>query len=95
MQDIRDWAGSDGPMKPRPIHAIAAEIKADWGRIDGAAAPYLAAMEKLTDIRDDYEHETAVEIVVRFLSVANTWRGETARRVKAELGDMLETQGNI
>lgn len=78
----------------RPIYAIAAEIKADWGsRIDGAAAPYLAAMQKIEDIHDDYGHETAVEIVVRFLSVANTWRGETARRIKAELDALLETQG--
>ena len=80
-------------MKPRPIHVIAAEIKTDWGTgINGAAAPYLAAMETIKDIGDDYGHETAAEVVVRFLSVANTWRGETARRVKVELDDMLKTQ---
>jgi hypothetical protein len=82
-------------MQPRPIHEIAAEIRADWGsRINGGAARYLAAMERLRDIRDSYGHETAVEIVVRFLSVANTWRGETARKIKAELDTMLRTQGS-
>jgi hypothetical protein len=82
-------------MKTRPLSEIAAEIRADWGpRINSAAAPYVAAMEKLKRIEDDYGHETAVEIVVRFLSVANTWRGKTARRVKAELNAMLKTQGD-
>jgi hypothetical protein len=81
-------------LQTRPLSEIAAEIRADWGaKIDHAAAPYLAAMEKPNSIEDDYGHETAAEIVVRFLSVANTWRGEAARRVKAELNIMLEAHG--
>jgi hypothetical protein len=81
-------------MITRPITEIASDIRADWGnRIDPAAAPYVAAMDKLADIDDDYVGETAVEIVARFLSVANTWRGETARRIKGELNAMLESHG--
>ncbi|MCB2114137.1 MAG: hypothetical protein KDD85_11400 [Parvularculaceae bacterium] len=77
-------------MQTRSIREIAAEIKSDWGdRIDNAAIPYVSAMERIEDIRDAYGHDSASEVVVRFLSVANTWRGETARRVKAELKAML------
>lgn len=77
-------------MQSRPIHRIAADIKADWSRINGPAAEYLAAMEKLDRMGDNYGQETAVEIVVRFLSDANRWRGETARRIKSELDAMLK-----
>lgn len=77
-------------MSLRPIYEIAGEIRAHWERIDTAAAGYLAAMEKLNNISDDYGQDTAKEVVIRFLSVANTWHGETARRIKAELNDMLK-----
>lgn len=77
-------------MQTRLIREIAAEIESDWGdRIDNAARPYVSAMQRIEDICDDYESETAIEIVARFLSSAATWRGETARRVKAELNAML------
>lgn len=77
-------------MQIRSIHEIAAEIRSNWGdRIDNAAIPYVSAMERIEDIRDAYGHDSAAELVVRFLSVANTWRGETARSVKAELKAML------
>lgn len=46
-------------------------------------------MSTLEDISDDYGLDTAHTIVAYFLANANTWRGDTARRVKAELKAML------
>jgi hypothetical protein len=42
-------------------------------------------MATLRSINDDYGCDSAHSIVIYFLSNATTWRGETARRVKAEL----------
>jgi hypothetical protein len=42
-------------------------------------------MATLHSINDNYGYDTAHTIVIYFLSNATTWRGETARRVKAEL----------
>jgi hypothetical protein len=77
-------------MGARLLSVIAAEIRADWVKIDSAAAPYVKAMGQLSTLKDDYGNDSAIETVTRFLSVANSWRGETARRVKAELGAMLK-----
>ncbi len=69
----------------RLICEIAAEIRADWDRINGSASAYLDAMDRITRIDDDYGLDSAREVVLRFLSVANTWKGPTARTIKAEL----------
>lgn len=78
----------------RPLHAIAREIRADWRRKDGTSAvyfgavPYLDAMRSLDSIDDMYGYDDARSVVLYFLANANAWRGETARRVKAELKRM-------
>jgi len=74
----------------RSIAAIAREIRADWRPVNFAAAPYLDAMADLDAITDDYGADTGVMIVAYFLSNASSWRGETARRVKAELKSALK-----
>lgn len=70
---------------PRPIHEIAADIKKDWKKVYFGAVPYLDAMFSLDKITDAYGCDSGKEIVVYFLSNANTYRGETAKRLKAEL----------
>lgn len=55
----------------------------------GAAWPYLRAMHSLNTLSDNYGLDNAKSIVRYFLANAGTWRGETARRVKKELNDML------
>ncbi len=75
----------------RPLYEIAAEIRADWRPVYFGAVPYLAAMRDLDTIRDGYGYDTAEEIVLYFLSNAATWKGETARRVKAELKALVKT----
>ena len=70
----------------RPLHVIADEIGKDWqSSARWAAQPYIDAMRHLNDITDRYGLEDAIMIVCYFLNNATTWRGETARRIKAEL----------
>jgi len=76
-------------IQPRPLYGIAAEIKRDWKRPYFGAVPYIGAMESLADITDSYGCDAADSVVRYFLANAGTWRGETARRVKAELKGML------
>lgn len=79
------------PSGPRPLHVIASEIDSDWGiKVNYAARPYLDAMGELNKITDQYYADSAASIVRYFLANAGTWRGETARRVKAELKTMVE-----
>jgi hypothetical protein len=73
------------PTATRPLYEIAAEIKADWKKVYFGAVPYLDALADLDKITDRYGMDDAHSIVLYFLSNATTWRGETARRVKAEL----------
>ena len=74
----------------RPIHEIAREIRADWKNIYFGAKPYLDAMGSLESIDDSYGLDSADTIVRYFIANAGTWRGETARRVKAELRSLLK-----
>jgi hypothetical protein len=69
----------------RPLREIAAEIKANWPKPYFGAVPYLEAMSELDQITDKYYDDSALEIVLYFLSNATTWRGEKARAIKKEL----------
>jgi hypothetical protein len=69
----------------RPLYTIAREISQDWTKPYFGAVPYLQAMATLDSVEDDYIHDSGKSIVLYFLSNATTWKGETARRVKAEL----------
>jgi len=78
-------------MKHRPLYEIAAEISNDWkGKVYFGARPYLSAMSTLDSIEDNYVYDSGKSIVLYFLGNATTWRGETARRIKAELKDMIK-----
>ena len=78
----------------RSLSVIASEIRKDWkatakdGRVYFGAVPYLDAMSSLNSINDRYGMDSAKSIVLYFLSNAGTWKGETAKRVKAELKAM-------
>lgn len=74
----------------RNLSTIAHEIQSDWQRPYFGAVPYLAAMRKLESMSDKYGYDSARSVVVYFLSNATTWKGETARRIKKELKDMLK-----
>ena len=72
----------------RPIHTIASEILQDWKRPYFGAVPYLAAMQSLDTIDDDYGYDDARSIILYFMANATTWRGAKAREIKAELKAM-------
>ena len=74
----------------RPLFIIAREIRKDWEDVYFGAKPYLDAMETIVSVNDMYFMDPGWEIVARFLSNARNWKGETAKRIKAELKAMLK-----
>ena len=72
-------------MTNRPIYAIAADIKRSWPKVSPYAKPYLDAMLSLGTIHDAYYMDSGKSIVLYFLANASTFRGEDAKRLKAEL----------
>lgn len=74
----------------RPLYRIADEIRKDWKKVYFGAVPYLDAMGSLDGISDRYIYDDGASIVAYFLANASTWKGETAKRVKAELNKMLK-----
>jgi hypothetical protein len=73
----------------RPLHTIAGEIAADWKKPYFGAVPYIRAMRELSSIEQPFYYDSGESIVRYFLANAATWRGETAKRIKAELKAML------
>lgn len=73
---------------PRPLHAIAAEIRQTWPNVYFGATPYLDAMGALTTMADSFILDSAQSIISYFLANASGWRGADARRIKAELKAM-------
>lgn len=73
----------------RTLREIAVEIEQDWEKPFFGALPYINAMKHLNTIDDKYGLDDGESVVLYFLSNARTWRGETARRVKAELRAMF------
>ena len=73
----------------RGLHEIAREIRQDWKNVSYYAQPYLAAMGYLGSMDDKYYNDSGESVVLYFLSNASSWRGETAKRIKAELKAML------
>ena len=69
----------------RPISEIAREISREWKNPYFGAVPYLDALHSLENISDNYYADSGKSVVLYFLSNATTWRGEAARRIKAEL----------
>ena len=73
----------------RPLHVIAREIARIWGQqgtgVNFGAKPYLDALATLDNIYQNYGYDTAYDMVIYFLANANSFRGEDAKRLKAEL----------
>jgi hypothetical protein len=78
----------ENPSATRSLSTIASEIRRDWTKVNFAAKPYLSAMAGLDTITDSYGYDDARSIVLYFLSNASSWRGENAKRIKAELKAM-------
>lgn len=76
-------------MATRTLQDIAREIRGDWKSPYFGAVPYLDALSGLQSVNDRYGFDSGRDIVLYFLSNATAWRGDTARRVKAELKAMI------
>ena len=72
-------------MTPRPLYEIARDIRKGWAKPYFGAVPYLDAMGALNKITDYYGCDPGKEIVLYFLANAQTWRGNNAKTIKAEL----------
>ncbi len=77
--------------KVRTLREIARDIEQHWSPVWFGAVPYLEAMKQLDSIHEDYYADSAESVVLYFLSNAQTWKGEHARRIKAELRAILKT----
>lgn len=77
-------------IEVRPLYEIAFEIKSNWESWRKSyARDYLEAMSELNSIEDNYFFDSAKSIVLYFLANAQSWRGDVARRIKAELKAMV------
>ena len=76
-------------IQRRNLNTIANEIRNDWKKVSPYAEPYLAAMSQLESINEKYYLDDASSVVLYFLANAGGWRGETARRIKKELKEMV------
>lgn len=74
----------------RPLFEIAEEISSDWKRPFYGAKPYLDAMHTLVDLHSRYGADDAKGIILYFLSNSGSWKGPTAKRIKAELKAILK-----
>jgi hypothetical protein len=74
----------------RPLSQIAKEIKSDWKKVYFGAVPYLDAMHTLRTINDNFFYDSGKSVVLYFLANAQTWKGETARRIKKELNQLCK-----
>lgn len=75
---------------PRLLSDIAWEIIRLWANPKFSAVPYLRAMTRLNGMDDRDGADDARGIVRYFLGNAAGWRGDDARRIKAELREMLK-----
>jgi hypothetical protein len=74
-----------GTTMSRPIHEIAYEIRRVWKNPYFGAVPYLDAMCGLSSISDKCGFDDARSIILYFLSNARGFKGDDAKRIKAEL----------
>ena len=84
----------------RTFSDIAAEVPNLWKAKYGkdlpwslkCALPYLQAMLACdtTDKNAQYYAETVESVVIYFLANITNWRGEDAKRIKAELKEMIK-----
>ena len=73
----------------RPISQIARDISIDWQNVKYSAKPYLDALSQLHDVNDKFGYDDAKSLILYFLSNASSYRGENAKKYKAELKQLI------
>jgi hypothetical protein len=76
----------------RPVYEIAREIRSNWKPVYFGAKPYLEAMFELENVNDRVGADSGAMIIRYFLANAGKWRGDVAKRVKAELNQMVKSK---
>lgn len=74
----------------RALSVIAEDIRTNWPKLSPYAKPFVDAMAELENISSDYGCESGKDMVLYFLANAQSWRGNDARRVKAELKALIK-----
>lgn len=76
----------------RSLNEIAREIHGECSTKDWYiyAEAYVVPMMSLNSISDNYYDDSAESVVRYALSNLSSWRGDNARRIKAELNAMLK-----
>ena len=72
-------------LKTMTLPQIAREIRTYWSVINYAAQPYLAAMACISTVDDNYGCDSGRSIVAYALNNMQSFRGEIAKLIKAEL----------
>lgn len=72
-------------LKTMGLNEIALVVYKNWPNVNYAAKPYLEAMSCLHNITDKFYADSGYSVVAYFLTNAASFRGETAKLVKAEL----------
>jgi hypothetical protein len=89
QQEIEKTGSGSRGVQRRPLYEIHDEIVRNWKNVYFAAVPYLEAFRYLDKVTDSFMAESGRSVVTYFLSNATSWRGDVAKRVKAELRAML------
>jgi len=81
-------------LKNLNIAGLASMAQADWSKrgkgVNFAAVPYLSAMHSMESIDSTYGYDSGRGTVLYFLANASSWRGDTAKAIKAELRRRLK-----
>ena len=76
----------------RSLETIANEIQKDWKTMPEYARAHFRAFQFATDMSEMYGLDSVKWEVAYFLGSAQTWKGDTARRIKKELNAMLKAK---
>jgi hypothetical protein len=71
----------------RPLNEIAKDVRSNWISIHPEAEPFLAAMERLDQIRPDRTDD--VKVLEQFRWAARKWGGPVAGQIKREIDLIL------
>lgn len=76
-------------IQTRPLWAISKDIRANWENPYFGAIPYIDALSQLDNVGEKFGFDDAKSLIMYFLANASTWRGNDAKRIKAELKTMI------
>lgn len=75
----------------RGLNVITKEVRKNWSSPYIGATPWLMYMSNIysDNLNTEYQGVMGREAVTEFLDNADTWEGEVATKIKAELKKML------